>query len=54
MRGVFPRLSETPGRVDHAGPELGEHAREVLRERAGLTDGEIDALLDAGATTCEE
>jgi len=38
MRGVFPKLSETPGGVDHAGPELGAHARDVLREEAGLSD----------------
>jgi len=50
MRGVFPKLSETPGDVDHAGPHLGEHAREVLREEAGLSDEDIDRLLDEGVT----
>ena len=50
MRGVVPTLSETPGRVDHPGPELGAHARGVLRERAGLSDEEITALLERGAT----
>jgi len=50
MRGVFPRLSETPGGVDHVGPELGAHARAVLRERAGLSSEEIDALLEDGVT----
>jgi crotonobetainyl-CoA:carnitine CoA-transferase CaiB-like acyl-CoA transferase len=50
MRGVFPRLSETPGGVDHPGPDLGAHARAVLRERADLTDAEIDALLEDGVT----
>jgi formyl-CoA transferase len=54
MRGVVPRLSETPGRVDHAGPELGAHARAVLRERAGLTDEEIDTLLEEGVTAVSE
>ena len=51
MRGVVPKFSETPGRVDHVGPELGAHAREVLRERADLTDDEIDVLLAEGVTT---
>jgi formyl-CoA transferase len=50
MRGVFPKMSETPGSVEHAGPELGAHARAVLRERAGLSDEEIDALVEEGVT----
>lgn len=54
MRGVFPKMSETPGGIDHAGPELGEHARAVLRERAGLTDEEIDALIESEATVVVE
>ena len=54
MRGVFPKLSETPGSVEHAGPELGAHARTVLRERAGLTDDEIDALVEKGVTALVE
>jgi formyl-CoA transferase len=53
MRGVVPRFSETPGRVDHAGRELGADAREVLRERAGLSDEEIDDLVAAGVTTTD-
>jgi formyl-CoA transferase len=54
MRGVVPKLSETPGSVDHAGPELGAHARAVLRERAGLSDDEIDALVEDGVTALRE
>ena len=54
MRGVFPKLSETPGGVDHAGPQLGAHARTVLRERAGLTDEEIDTLVEEGVTALRE
>ena len=50
MRGVVPKLSETPGRIEHPGPALGEHARAVLRERADLTDEEIDRLLEEGVT----
>jgi crotonobetainyl-CoA:carnitine CoA-transferase CaiB-like acyl-CoA transferase len=54
MRGVFPTLSETPGSVDHAGPQLGEHAREVLREHADLTDSEIETLVADGVTALDE
>jgi len=53
MRGVFPKLSETPGAVEHAGPALGAHAREVLRTEAGLTDEEIDTLLEEGVTAID-
>ena len=38
MQNVAPRLSETPGAVRHAGPELGEHNDEVLRGLLGLSD----------------
>jgi formyl-CoA transferase len=50
MAGVFPKLSETPGEVKHPGPELGEHALEVLQERTSLTEAEIRRLADRGAT----
>lgn len=32
MQNVIPRLSETPGRIDHTGPDLGAHNREVYGE----------------------
>ncbi|NIC07531.1 CaiB/BaiF CoA transferase family protein [Billgrantia bachuensis] len=44
MQNVFPRLSETPGRVNHAGPALGEHTEAVLSDWIGLTAEAIDAL----------
>ncbi len=48
MQGVHPRLSETPGRVAHAGPtELGAHNDEVYGE-LGLTTGELSELRDEG------
>jgi alpha-methylacyl-CoA racemase len=46
--GMPVKLSRTPGRVRRGGPALGEHTEEVLRE-AGLSDGEIAELLEAGA-----
>lgn len=39
--GVIPTLSETPGRVDHLGPPLGNMTDEVLGELLGLTPEEL-------------
>jgi len=44
MQGVFPRLSETPGRVRRAGPPLGADTDDVLRELLGLGPAEIERL----------
>ncbi len=41
---VFPRLSETPGRIQHLGPRLGQHTAEVLKSLLGKTDEEIEEL----------
>jgi len=48
MNGVFPKLSETPGRVDHAGPRLGEHTLEVLLERTDAATEELERLHEDG------
>ncbi|MGH7862142.1 MAG: CoA transferase, partial [Candidatus Dormibacteraceae bacterium] len=48
MPGVQPRLSETPWRVRHAGPSLGEHNQAIYRDRMGLSDEEISSLLSQG------
>lgn len=54
MPGVFPKLSGTPGAVDHAGPRLGEHTVEVLRERTDLEPDEIAALADRGVVRVDD
>ncbi|MBO6636628.1 MAG: CoA transferase [Roseitalea sp.] len=41
MQNVAPKLSETPGEIRHAGPELGQHNDEIYK---GLLDMD-DALL---------
>ncbi len=46
--GVVARLSETPGRVWHAAPRLGEHTREVLGGVFGLSDADVGRLAAAG------
>jgi succinyl-CoA---D-citramalate CoA-transferase len=48
MAAVAPRLSDTPGRVRWAGPALGQHTAEVLRELAGVDDAELAELRRAG------
>lgn len=48
MQGVFPRLSATPGKVRHAGPDLGEHNDDVYRGLLGLGDDEMADLAAGG------
>lgn len=54
MSGVFPKLSETPGSVDHPGPELGEHTVEVLTERTSLSAEEVRRLAESGIVTVSD
>ncbi|MBS9403289.1 CoA transferase [Halomonas sp. TRM85114] len=44
MQNVFPRLNDTPGRVRHVGPELGEHTDTILSDWLGLAPDTLDAL----------
>ncbi len=44
MQNVAPRLSDTPGAVRWAGPELGEHNTEIFRDLLGLDEADIDQL----------
>lgn len=46
--GIVPRLNETPGRVGHRAPRLGEHNDEVFRGVVGLSDEEYAAHREAG------
>jgi len=45
---VQPRLSETPGRVRHAGLPLGAANRDVYVDELGLTDEELERLRGEG------
>lgn len=49
MQNVVPKLSETPGRVESTGPELGEHNDEVYGGLLGLTGEEIEGMRKRGA-----
>ena len=48
MQGAFPKLSDTPGEVRWAGPELGEHTDAVLRDVLGYDEAQVTALRAAG------
>ena len=48
MQNVFPKLSLTPGRVRHTGPELGEHNASVLGDILGMSAGEQQSLRERG------
>ena len=49
MAGIVPRLTASPGRIDHAGPvEVGAHNEEIYCGRLGLTRDELHALAARG------
>lgn len=48
MHNVAPKLSDTPGRVRHVGPELGEHNQEIYRGLLELDDDTMSSLRSAG------
>jgi len=48
MPAVVPRLSDTPGTVRHAGRDIGQDSRAVLREVLDMDDARIDALTKEG------
>ncbi len=48
MQNVAPRLSDTPGRVVSAGPELGEHNADVFKGLLKLDDARIAELAERG------
>jgi formyl-CoA transferase len=48
MQNVAPKLSETPGRILHAGPALGEHNSQVFQGILGLSENELTRLAQSG------
>ncbi|MEM9596329.1 MAG: CaiB/BaiF CoA-transferase family protein [Acidobacteriota bacterium] len=48
LPAIVPKLTETPGRTEWPGPELGAHTNEVFRELLGLDDGELHDLRSRG------
>ncbi|MSP04855.1 MAG: CoA transferase [Acetobacteraceae bacterium] len=45
---LIPRLSDTPGEIRWLGPSLGEHNKEILEDRLGLTQDDLTRLRDNG------
>ena len=41
---IHPKLSDTPGRTDRGGPELGAHNEEILRDLLGMDTDQINQL----------
>ena len=48
MQGVIANLTRTPGRIRSAGPLLGEHNDEILRDRLGYRAEEVAQLVADG------
>jgi crotonobetainyl-CoA:carnitine CoA-transferase CaiB-like acyl-CoA transferase len=48
MPGIVPKMSETPGDIEWAGPKLGQHTAEVLAEKIHLSEEQIKALKEKG------
>ncbi|ODT26648.1 MAG: hypothetical protein ABS54_06990 [Hyphomicrobium sp. SCN 65-11] len=52
LMGVTPKLSETPGRIAHAGGRVGSSTREILQQRCGLSEADIAKLEQQGIVRC--
>ena len=50
--GLPVKFSDTPGRVEHPAPLLGQHTREVLVQH-GFSSAEIDGLVQSGAVIAD-
>ena len=48
MPGVVPKLSRSPGRITHAGPNIGAHNLEIYRDLLGKSETEIKILMKEG------
>ncbi|MCO0596399.1 CoA transferase [Peribacillus butanolivorans] len=46
--GIVPKFSETPGRIRHRAPELGEHNKQVYSEELGISEEELTSLKEKG------
>ena len=49
LLGIVPKFSDTPGRVEHAGPSVGEHYHLIYGSWLGFGEDEIAGLIDRGS-----
>jgi len=47
---ILPKLSETPGRTDWPGAQIGQHNAEILGDLLGLSEAELSGLSADGVT----
>jgi len=47
---ILPKLSQTPGRTDWPGAQIGQHNAEILGELLGLSEDELGGLSADGVT----
>lgn len=48
MTNAFPFMSETPAKIRHAGPRLGQHNADIYTDELGLSADALAALKDEG------
>ncbi|WP_026692720.1 CaiB/BaiF CoA transferase family protein [Peribacillus kribbensis] len=48
MPGIVPKMSETPGSIEWAGPKLGAHTEEVLSGLLNIPEGKLQELKENG------
>ena len=48
MPAIIPTLSETPGRISHAGPAIGEHNAEIYEKLLGKSEEDLETLRSEG------
>lgn len=51
--GIVPKLSASPGKIVHSGPDAGQDTRQVLAQELGLSEETIADLVDRGVVACQ-
>ena len=53
MPGVVPRMSQSPGSVDHLAPGLGQHNEEIYCGLLGYSPEKLEALKEEGSSDAQ-